>query len=185
MPATQDLRITHHDGPQTLDLKDAVLSTYLAAAFDQQHDPWAGPEQFWERLTDLYAPSKDFGMAAGWIDGEMIGFAFGSVRDNDASTWADVAKMLPDLPVPDGSASIYIFREFAVQPARQGKGYGHRLHDALLHSRPEPLAHLLVRTNNEAARRGYLKWGWRKISQLRPFPDAPLMEAMVLPLPLA
>lgn len=71
-----------------------------------------------------------------------------------------------------------------MRPTHQGHGYGHAIHDALLHTRPESLAHLLVRTDNDTARRAYLKWGWRKISQLRPFPDASLMEAMVHSLPL-
>jgi GNAT superfamily N-acetyltransferase len=184
MTLSPHLRIARYDGPQTLQLKDEVLGTYLNAHLDQQHDPWATPERFWERLVDLYAPSKDFAMAAGWLEDELIGYAFGSVRDDSTTIWDAAASALPDLPATESPGGVYIFREFAVRPAHQGRGYGHQIHDALLGSRREPLAHLLVRTDNERARRAYLAWGWRKIGQMRPFEDSPLMEQMVITLPL-
>jgi GNAT superfamily N-acetyltransferase len=184
MPPVPHLRITHHDGPQTLQLKAEVLGTYLDAHLDQQHDPWATPDRFWERLVDLYAPSKDFAMTAGWLGDDLIGYAFGSVREDGASIWAAVADALPDLVIPVPPTGVYIFREFAVRSAHQQHGYGHQIHDALLDSRSEQLAHLLVRTDNERARRAYLAWGWRKIGELRPFEDSPLMEQMVIALPV-
>lgn len=183
----QVLRITHHDGPATLQLKDALNGTYEAARLNQQHDPFFTPERAWARLVDLYAPSRDFGTVAGWIGEEMVGFAFGSVRDrsNTATMWANVAQALPDQQVPRDGADVYIFRELNVRPEHQGHGYGHRLHDALLNTRPEQLAHLLVRKDNENARRAYASWGWQRIGELRPFEDAPLMDEMVIALPLA
>lgn len=73
--------------------------------------------------------------------------------------------------------------EFAVHPAYRGKGCGHKLHDALLKNRPEPLAHLLVRTDNPA-KASYLHWGWHTVSKVQPFEDAPVMDAMIRILPL-
>jgi GNAT superfamily N-acetyltransferase len=180
------VRLSFHEEPgEVLQLKDALNSTYEAARVDQQHDPFFTPERFWQRLLDLYLPSKDFGLCAGWLDGEMIGFAFGSVRDRDSSApiWASAAPVLPGRPGPVQETDVYIFRELNVRPEHQGHGYGRELHDALLDRRPESVAHLLVRKDNDRARRAYFSWGWRRIGELRPFQDAPLMDEMVIALP--
>jgi hypothetical protein len=43
-----------------------------------------------------------------------------------------------------------------------------------------------VRPDNSAAYAAYLRWGWRPVARLRPgWPDAPLMDVLILPLPLA
>jgi hypothetical protein len=66
-----------------------------------------------------------------------------------------------------------------------GQGIAHALHDELLRGRAEQRATLLVDPVNETAYRAYVKWGWRKASQLRPgWPGAPLFDVLMLPLPL-
>jgi GNAT superfamily N-acetyltransferase len=181
-PPTQ--RIELYDVAGALRLRDSILPVYLAAHLDQQHDLWATPERFWERLEERYAPTKDFALVAGWLASSMVGYAFGSVRDNTAEIWEAVRASLADVPVPPQPEPVYIFREFAVHPDHQGKGYGHAFHDALLSTRAEPLAHLLVRLDNLRATSAYTSWGWRRIGETRPFPDSPLMNEMVRPLPL-
>jgi GNAT superfamily N-acetyltransferase len=181
-----DLALLRYDAAGTLGLKSAILSVYAASHAEPiMVDPWLGPDRFWERLVDLYAPGRDFETVGAWLADELIGYAFGSPRDNAAATWAEVAAALPDIPVSGQDEPIYIFREFAVHPDHQGKGYGRIIHDDLLAPRPERLAHLLVRLDNDRARSAYLSWGWRKIGTSQPFPDAPIMDAMVRTLPLA
>jgi GNAT superfamily N-acetyltransferase len=141
-------------------------------------------DNFWQRLVDIYAPGRDFAMVSGWLDDGMIGYAFGSLRDNPASTWQAVKAVLPDVPVPDEDEPVYVFREFAVHPDHQGKGYGRLIHDELLRGRPERLARLAVRTDKAQATGAYLSWGWQKLASERPFPDAPMMYIMVRRLPL-
>jgi GNAT superfamily N-acetyltransferase len=176
--------IDYHGPSESLQLREKILSVYLASHHDQQHNPWFGPDQFWKRLVELYAPSRDFGLVAAWQDDTMIGYAFGSPKDNAADVWEMVGQTLPGVPVPEPAVPIYFFREFAVRPDCQGKGYGHKIHDALLKTRGEPLAHLLVRTDNPA-KASYLHWGWHIVGKVQPFPDSPTMDAMVLVLPLA
>ncbi len=113
----------------------------------------------------------------------MIGYAFGSPRDNAATTWQYVKTELPDVPVRDENEPIYIFREFAVHPDHQGEGYGHQIHNELLRDRPERLARLLVRADNVQATGAYLAWGWRKIASEQPFPDSPVLHVMARVLP--
>jgi ribosomal protein S18 acetylase RimI-like enzyme len=69
-----------------------------------------------------------------------------------------------------------------VVPAWQGRGVAHGLHDELLAHRPEERATLLVRDNNTSAQQAYARWGWQKAGKLRPYPDAPHYDALILPL---
>lgn len=50
--------------------------------------------------------------------------------------------------------------------------------------RREKRATLLVRNNNTTAQAAYARWKWQKIGTLQPFPDSPLFDAMILPLPM-
>jgi GNAT superfamily N-acetyltransferase len=178
-----DVRIKHYDGNEALQLKEPMLRVYLASHHDQQHNPWFGPGPFWQRLVELYAPGQGFSLVVAWQDGTMIGYAFGSPTGKPQSVWDMIRSAMPDVSVATTADPIYFFREFAVDPECQGKGYGRLLHDALLMARPESLAHLLVRQDNPA-KHAYARWGWHIVGQVQPFDDAPVMDAMVLRLPI-
>jgi GNAT superfamily N-acetyltransferase len=118
-----------------------------------------------------------------WQDEVMVGYAFGSPMGRPQQIWDMVRTSMPDISVSAAEEPVYFFREFAVDPSYQGKGYGRLLHDALLKTRPERLAHLLVRQDN-AAKNAYSRWGWHIVGQVQPFADAPVMDAMVRVLPV-
>lgn len=174
-----DVRTEYYDADGTLKLKEPLTALYLRSHLDQQHNPWYSPEQFWDRLVKLYAPGRDFGLVVAWRDGAMVGYAFGSPSDKAHDIWEMAHNALPDLDLQSTPEPIYVFREFAVDPAYQGQGYGRLLHDALMRTRRERLAYLLVRPDNTSAKSAYLSWGWQKVGQVQPFPDAPVMDAMV------
>jgi GNAT superfamily N-acetyltransferase len=178
------LILRHYDADETLQLKEPMLRVYSTSHAEPiRSDPWFCENKFWQRLVDLYAPGRDFAMVSGWLDDEMIGYAFGSPRDNPAKTWEQVRAGLPDFPATDDNEPLYIFREFAVHPDHQGKGYGRQIHNELLRERPERLAVLYVRTDNVQATGAYLSWGWLKIASEQPFPDSPVLHVMARPLP--
>ena len=80
----------------------------------------------------------------------------------------------------------FAFSEIMVRQAWTGRGIAHALHDELLRGRDEQRATLLVEPDNPTAYRAYLRWGWRKVAQLRPaWPGAPLFDVLILPLPVA
>ena len=176
-------RIDHYGPKDTLLLRDPILEVYLASHRGQQDNAWYSPDQFWQRLVEFYAPSRDFGLVAAWLGESMIGYAFGSPMQNSAEVWEMTRQALPEMQIPQEPQPIYFFREFAVHPEHQGKGYGRKIHDALLKTRTEQLAHLLVRTDNQA-KASYLNWGWLVVGKVQPFDDAPTMDAMIRNLPL-
>jgi len=173
------VRTEYYDAGGTLKLREPLMALYLRSHLDQQDNPWYSPGQFWDRLVRLYAPGRDFGLVAAWRNEVMVGYAFGSPSDKAHEVWEMASVALTDLGVPSTPEPIYVFREFAVDPDYQGEGYGRLLHDALLRTRPERLAYLLVRPDNTAARLAYQSWGWQKVGQTQPFPDAPVMDVMV------
>jgi hypothetical protein len=89
--------LRRHDAAETLRLKDPMLRVYRTSHERPiRNDPWFGEDRFWERLVQLYAPGRDFATVSGWLADEMIGYAFGSPRDNAAATWQHVKNGLPD-----------------------------------------------------------------------------------------
>jgi GNAT superfamily N-acetyltransferase len=173
-----ELVLTHHGSAEALAMLSEILPIYAAAEAAQMHDPFFWPDRYVQRLKEMYAPDRGFGLVAGRLEGKLVGYAFGRPRGNTADIWQAVKENLPDIETPASPEPIFIFCEFQVHPDHQRHGYGHKIHDALLASRPERLAHLLVRPDN-SARLAYRSWGWHMLGEQRPFPDAPIFEEMV------
>lgn len=178
------LVVERHDGSFTLGMREDILPVYAASHHDQMHDPWFHPDRFWERLVELYVPGRDFELVAGRVRGVVVGYAFGSPRDQHGPIWDDLRSSYPEWDLPVGSVPMYMFREFATHPDHQRMGIGRQLHDALLGPRPEPAAELLVRKDNVAAQAAYRSWGWVQLGEKQPFPDSPVFDRLALKLPL-
>ncbi|MER7244449.1 GNAT family N-acetyltransferase [Kribbella sp. NPDC000426] len=144
------------------------------------HDPWFHPDQFWERLVELYLPGRDFELVAARIAGTVVSYAFGSPRDQHGPIWDDVHSTYPEWDLPTESVPMYMFREFATHPEHQRKGVGRRVHDMLLEGRSEAVAELLVRKDNVPAQTAYRSWGWVQLGEKQPFPDSPIFDRLVL-----
>jgi predicted GNAT family acetyltransferase len=84
--------------------------------------------------------------------------------------------------IAEDGTRTFALCELMTHPDWQGKGVAHAVHDELLSRRPERRATLLVRQDNETARQAYFRWGWRQIGKLRPYPDAPHYDALMLDL---
>ncbi|MEV8375203.1 GNAT family N-acetyltransferase [Kribbella sp. NPDC056861] len=182
MSDLDQLTIERHDATSTLELRDDILPVYAASHDDQMHDPWFHPDHFWERLVELYLPGRDFELVAGRIAGVVVGYAFGSPRDQHGTIWGDLHSTRPEWDLPAEPVPMYMFREFATHPDHQRQGVGRRVHDVLLQGRPEPVAELLVRKDNVPAQAAYRAWGWVQLGEKRPFPDSPIFDRLVLQL---
>jgi len=177
-PETAGLTLRHTGADESLELRQQILPVYAAARADRLDKPWYSPDNFWSRLVDIHSKARDFDLVTGWVNGEVIGYAFGSPQDTE-DLWDKIHHCLPHL-TPTGP--VYIFREFAVHPSQQRRGYGAKIHRELLRPRREQAAHLLVRPDNEAARAAYHRWGWVKVGTNRPFQDSTTFDALALDL---
>ena len=106
---------------------------------------------------------EGFELVTARVGGRLVGVVFGFV----------------EIPVKQ-----YALCEIMVSPEYQRRGIAKRMHDELLRLRPEHRADLYVRKDNASAQAAYKKWGWTKIGDVQPTPEAPNFDELILPLPI-
>ena len=121
------------------------------------------------------------------IDGSPGGGAcaipqLGFTLSRGARWWQGLTTPVDPEAIAEDGSRTFALCEIMTHPEWQGRGIAHEVHDELLHQRPERRATLLVREDNEAARLAYFKWGWRQVGKLRPYPDSPHYDALILDL---
>lgn len=175
-----DLAIARHGADVVPTMRDELVDVHADARADVLNQPFYTAQRFGERL-DNYALDPTFTLVTGRVGDLLIGYAFGGTLSVNTRWWTGLRDATdPDVTRETGNRT-FAFRELLVRRAYQRRGYAHRLHDALLSGRPEQRATLLVRQDNPA-RELYLRWGWQQVGIMQPFPDAPIMLAMVLSL---
>lgn len=147
------------------DLEPAVVAVY-AEAFTRppyEEGPLAGARFAPRWRSHQRAPGW---RAQGVWDGEhLIGFVYGH-RAERGLPWVDaVVAQLSPARRARWCQDAFLVCELAVLPAWQGRGWGSRLHDALLCGLPEKTALLTTLDDDDnAGARLYARRGWRTIS---------------------
>jgi len=178
------LEFSHYDTSTT----GEILSTVIGPVYEASHadviaDPFYSAERFIDRVRG-YIKAPGFALVAAYSDEAAIGLAFGYTLPTNARWWKGLTTPVADGFTAETGNRTFALNELMVTPEWQGQGVAHALHDELLGSRNEERATLLVRENNTAAQTAYARWGWQKAGKLRPYPDSPHFDAMILPLPL-
>jgi hypothetical protein len=166
------------------DVERIYASSYVEAI--ASGNPFDTVDAFMRRF-DSYVASDTFAIVVAYAGDEPIGQAWGWPLRKNSAWWDGLQLDEPDqtFAEEDGKRT-FALSEIMVNTRWTGQGIAHNLHNVLLVSRNESRGTLLVEPTNERARRTYLRWGWRKVGQLRPrWEHAPLFEVMILPLPIA
>jgi len=163
-----------------------ILETIVGPLYEASHDdvianPFYSAARFIERVRG-YLVAPGFDLVVAYMDDAPVGQAFGYTLPPNARWWQGLTTPVPEGFTDETGKRTFALNELMVVPDWQGKGVAHALHDELLGSRHEKRATLLVREDNEAAQAAYARWGWRKVGKLRPYPDSPHFDAMILPL---
>lgn len=165
-------RYTHTDLPRIrqtlLDIHAAAYAEELDDEFNQRF-PW---------FVDHWGSHPGFSCVIGHSGGEPVGFAYGAPATEGREWWREHV-----VPAPAKSRT-YSFSELAVHPAWRRTGAAERLSRALLETREEDLAVLLVDTRHPKVRALYESWGYREVGERQPFPDSPVFAVMLTELPL-
>ena len=176
-----ELTIEFHGADDLDRLLDELLAVYAEVYADRLGDPFSSLPRYSERLAD-YASRDGFSLVTGRVHSELIDYTLGMTLPAGSRWWEGFRGAAdPDLFREDGHRTFAI-AELMVRPAWRRQGHARALHDALLADRTEERATLLVRPDNAAARSAYFSWGWRKVGELQPFPDAPMFESLMLDL---
>jgi GNAT superfamily N-acetyltransferase len=182
-----DLTFRHHDAQGARGLRETVALIHrdAYAAAIATGDPFESHEAFMQRF-DGHTAHSGFRFVIGYLGDEPVGQTWGWPlgEPTDPNSW-QIAGHGPE-PAESVARRAFALAEIMVRSAWTGQGVAHVLHDELLGPCTEKLAELFVHPDNARAYRAYLKWGWRKVTEVRPsLPDAPLFDVLVLPLPVA
>lgn len=171
-----------HLGADALqDRREELLAVYAEVYSAQLDAPFFSLPRYWERLEG-YASRDGFAMRLGRLGDDLVGYALGYTLPAGSRWWEGLRQDVPkDLLVEDGHRTFGL-NEIMVRAPWRRRGYARALHDALLADRAEERATLLVLPDNVPAGSAYRSWGWYKLGELQPFPDAPVYDAMLLDL---
>lgn len=160
---TSELRLERYDEPSVDRIYDELVHLYAETHQDLAHNMFYTTDRFKDFLVKQRA-QPGFDLMAAWVGDRLVGVAFGFSRP---------------------AKQQFQFCELMVTPDFQRQGIAKRLHDELLGHRPEPQVVLLVRKDNARAQAAYKKWGWTKIGDVQPTPEAPNFDELALPLPIS
>jgi GNAT superfamily N-acetyltransferase len=139
-------------------------------------------EERYRKQLSSHMTAPGFELVAAYLDGEMVGYAYGFPLPENARWWQGLLTPLPAEMTAETGERTFALCELMVLPQHQGRSFGHALHDELLAHRSEQRATLLADPQN-AAHDHYLRWGWQVIGQLRPsWEGSPAFDALILPL---
>lgn len=131
---------------------------------------------------DRHAHKQGFRLVLALDHGHPVASVYGFRLPADTAWWKETLEPVPDeVAFEDGERTFAVF-ELAVAPDRRREHLGARVHEELLRDRPEQRAVLNVRQDAEAAQAAYKAWGYRRVTSLIPWDNAPLYDVMVLDL---
>jgi ribosomal protein S18 acetylase RimI-like enzyme len=141
-----------------------------------------GPDDVREFVEGMprRAAQPAFRLVVATTDGKPVGFAFGHQLPADTKWWQGATTPLPDSIVREYAGHTFAVIELAVLAEYRRRGIAKAMHDALLVDADEERVTLLVRPEAMPARRAYERWGYARVGAIRPWPEAPLYDAMML-----
>ena len=179
---TAELRLDRVDAAGARRIStDVIVPVYEASHADGLDDPFHSTRRFLERL-DAYTQRDGFELVVAYAAGEPVGLAFGYALPETTRWWHGLLTPVPDGFTDEDGRRTFAVNEIMVRPEWQRRGVARSVHAELLSRRPEQRATLLAAPDNAPAQAAYARWGWRKVAELKPFPDAPVYDALILPL---
>jgi ribosomal protein S18 acetylase RimI-like enzyme len=177
------VRLEHYTAEEARRHEDEIVDVAADAYADRAANPFNRPDAFRERLHG-YVTRPGFHLVMAREDDRAVGLTFGFQLPPDTKWFAGLQVPLPDdIAAAVEAGDVYALSEIMTRTTHRGQGIAHQLHDALLATRPERYATLLVRPDNTAARTMYEHLGWTAIGQNQPFPpDGPTFNSMTLEL---
>ncbi|WP_262508392.1 GNAT family N-acetyltransferase [Streptomyces spongiicola] len=165
---TVQLRQYKHDDLH--EIRQTLIDVHADAYADQMDDPFV---QRFPWFVDHWGGNPGFSCLIGWDGSEPAGFAYGAPATAGSEWWREHVTEEPENP------STFSLSELTVRPKWRKTGAAEQLHEALLASRDEALAVLLVDTTHPRVQALYESWQYRKVGERQPFPDSPVYAVML------
>jgi ribosomal protein S18 acetylase RimI-like enzyme len=126
------------------------------------------------------AAQPDFHLVVIFAGDEAVGFAFGHQLPRNTKWWNGSLTPLPETITRETAGRTFAIIELAVLEPYRRRGFARALHQALRAGRTEERLTLLVRPEATPARTAYENWGYVRVGSIRPWPTAPVYDAMIL-----
>ena len=150
-----------------------------------QEPPYCeGPEDVADFVAGMprRAAQPMFRLTLAVLERQPAGFGFGHQLVPETKWWQGATEPIDDAVTREYPNRTFAIIELAVLPEFRRRGIARALHDSLLSGHSEERATLLVRPEAKAARAAYESWGYTRVGSIRPWPTAPVYNAMVLDL---
>jgi ribosomal protein S18 acetylase RimI-like enzyme len=181
---SEGVALARHDAAAARLLADQLTDLYLRSYAGNpryQDDPFYSGPRFLERF-DGYASQPEFELVTARAGDDLVGYAFGYPLPATSRWWAALLDPLPPEITHETGSRTFALIELHVAPEQRQHGLASVLHNELLGRRPEERATLCARADNEAARHAYRSWGWLKAGRVKPYPDSPSYDLLLLDL---
>jgi GNAT superfamily N-acetyltransferase len=177
-----DIDVRHYGAQDAPAIREVLLDIH-DEVYDGSDDPLADRAQF-AVFADHWSQCEGFACAIGYTtDGEPVGYAYGAPLSPDTTWWTSLHPHPGDDFTRETGERTFALSELMVRTPWRKTGAAHRLHDALLAHRTEQRVTLLVHQQHPKVVTLYTSWGYHTIGATTPpFPGAPDLYAMVLPL---
>lgn len=160
---------THKDAA---DIREMLLDMH-DAVYDGGEDRFHERERFaW--FVDHWSSKESWSCVVGFDEGAPTGFAYGAAFD-PGGWWKGSDR--PASLAPE--ATVFALSELMVMERWRKTGVSTQLHEALVGSRDEDIATLLVDVSHPKVQGLYETWGYEKVGEQKPFDDSPVFAVMV------
>jgi ribosomal protein S18 acetylase RimI-like enzyme len=164
--------------PVSEDVRTVYGEVYAEPPYNEGNED---VERFMRRLV-IHQQQPRFKLVLARRDSEAVGFAYGYGLRSTTTWWSDMITDLPAEATSETDGRTFAVLELAVREPWRRRHIGRDLHDALLASRPEERAVLMVDRSAQPAKAAYARWGWHIVGRAQPWPGAPPYDAMLLAL---
>lgn len=177
----RDIEIRRRDAEDLREIRPQLLAVYAEVYADRLGEEFHSVERFDERLGwNTEVPG--FAAAVGYRDGAPVGYAFGCTLQPGTGWWRGLRTPAPEDATGETGSRTFALSELMVVEEARGTGVAWQIHEALLAGRAEKRVTLLVERDHPRVRALYEEWGYGWFGEVLPFPDAPVYDAMILPL---
>lgn len=141
-------------------------------------------EDFEDFSNDLLrrTEQQDFRLVIARSGSLPLGFALGHQLTTTSRWWEGATTPLAASVTTEYPGRTFAIIELAVRLGQRRAGLGSQLHAHLTAGASVERLTLLVRPDAKPARSAYLTWGYRIVTQIHPFPNGPIYDAMTLSL---
>lgn len=175
------LRIQHGGTTEASSMTELLIEVYADAYADRvaSGNPFSSRDAYAERLA-RHTRRPGFRLTTGWIDGELVGYAYGTRPDVRAWLGPAIATEYPQIADDPG---LFVVNELMVRRGWQGNSVGRQIHNALLADvHGVNRVGLYVRPDNLPAQALYSRLGYICLGRNQPRNEAPVFDVMILDL---